>query len=432
MKKWFALFLVLCMSFSMAAALAEKAPITVEIWHTRGSGKNLEMIQSSVATFNETIGKEKGIEVVEVYQGGYPDTLTKTMNAIAAGEQPELVVLERAAGVPVMAADGVLADLTPYVEASGLDMENFAPILLAYSYDAEGQLISLPYIRSTPVYYYNKTMFDEAGIEAPKTIDELVAAGQALTKVDEATKETLVYGFAMHNDPAWFQQNMLVQLGSNVFSEDGLSVPALEDGSMLKVLGAWREWVDAGWCWPFVSTDAETTMKEMFYQGKAASFFASCGGLANVLLAASEAETPFEVGVAFLPTWDTPAAPMGGGNVAMIEEGNSQEEKDAAWEFLAFLMTDEQIAQSAAFTGYLPTTKTSTETDIIQKLWAENPQYKVAYEQLSIGQEIPYSEYKSDFETAWRSACSLLIQDRSIDAEQAVKQLQDEASIIFP
>lgn len=433
MKKLTALVLSLVMLLSITAAAVAQSPdpITVEIWHTRGAGANLEVMEASVKTFNETIGLEKGIKVEHVYQGGYIDTMTKTMNAIAANEPPEMVVLERAAGVPVMASEGVLADLRPYIDASGLDLDNFAQILLAYSYDQDGQLISLPYIRSTPVFYYNKTMWDEAGLVAPKTIDELITAGKQLTKVAE-NGETDVYGFQLLNDPAWFIQNMLVQLGSNIFTEDGQSIPALEDGTMLKALSAWREWVDEGWCAPFVSTSASDAMYALFNQGRLASFMQSSGSMANIIKNASEAEVPFEVGVAFLPTWDKPAAPTGGGNIAMISEGNDKEHLDAAWEFINFLMSDEQVAYSAAKTGYLPSTKTSIEEAVLQDLYAAFPQYKVAFDQLEIGQEIPYSEYKDDFEKAWRSVCSLLIQDRSITAEEAIQMLKDEASIIFP
>ena len=432
MKKLAALALAMMMLLSIAAtALAQSPEIVVEIWHTRGAGANLEVMEASVKTFNETIGKEKGIRVDHVFQGPYIETMTKTMNAIAANEPPEMVVLERAAGVPVMAAEGVLADLGPYVEKSNLDLDNFAQILLAYSYDQDGQLISLPYIRSTPVFYYNKTMWDAAGLVAPATIDELIAAGKQLTKMG-ANGETDVYGFQLLNDPAWFIQNMLVQLGSNIFTEDGLSVPALEDGTMLKTLSAWREWVDEGWCAPFVSTSAADAMYALFNQGRLASFMQSCGSMANIIKNASEAPEPFEVGVAFLPTWDKPAAPTGGGNIAMISEGNDTEHLDAAWEFINFLMSDEQVAYSAAKTGYLPSTKTSTNAQILQDLYAKYPQYKVAFDQLENGQEIPYSQYKDDFEKAWRSVCSLLIQDRSITAEEAVQMLKDEASIIFP
>ena len=140
MKKLFSLLLVLTMLLSLAGiAQAEEPieePIKVTVWHTRGSGANGEMIAASVKEFNETIGAEKGIVVEEVYQGGYVDCKSKIMNAIATGDQneiPEVVVLERAAGVPDFAIDGRLVDLTPYVEASGLDMDNFQQVLLGFS-----------------------------------------------------------------------------------------------------------------------------------------------------------------------------------------------------------------------------------------------------------------------------------------------------------
>jgi sn-glycerol 3-phosphate transport system substrate-binding protein len=430
MKKLFSVLLLLAMLFSvMPVATAQSEPIIVDIWHTRGSGANLETMVKQVETFNQTIGAEKGIQVVETYQGGYVDALAKYMSAIAAGEPPELVVLERAAGVPVMAEEGVLADMKPYVEASGMDLENFEQILLGYSYDSQGKLISLPYIRSTPVMYYNADMFEQAGIQPPTTIDELVEAGKKLHQVDEKG-ETTVWGFELHNDPAWFLQNWLVQLGSNMFSEDGLSVPALDDGTLLKVFTAWRSWIDEGWCAPFVSTNATTVMQEMFFNGKLAMFFQSTGSMANIIKQSTA--NSINVGVAFLPTWDKPAAPTGGGNIAMVERGNDKAHLDAAWEFVNFLMSDEQVAFNSVNSGYLPTTKTSVQTDIIKNKWEENPQFKVAFEQLSIAQEIPYSPYKSDVETAWRQVCSLLIQDRSINAEEAVQMLKDEVATILP
>ena len=103
----------------------------------------------------------------------------------------------------------------------------------------------------------------------------------------------------------------------------------------------------------------------------------------------------------------------------------------AAWEFIKFLMTDEQVAKNAAQTGYLPVTYTSVETDIIQDLWTTRPEYRVAFEQLEIAQELPYSPYKSEFEEAMKVVCSQLIMDRSITAEEAVQILKDEASVIF-
>ncbi|MCD8045494.1 MAG: extracellular solute-binding protein [Clostridiales bacterium] len=51
-----------------------------------------------------------------------------------------------------------------------------------------------------------------------------------------------------------------------------------------------------------------------------------------------------------------------------MEENHSQQEIAAAWEFIKFLLEDEQVAENAADTGYLPITYSSTETDTIQEL----------------------------------------------------------------
>lgn len=424
MKKLLSLVLAAMMLLSLASLAQADEPIKVTMWHTRGSGANGEMVAASVAEFNATIGAEKGIVVEEAYQGNYVDSKSKIMTAIASKNMdliPEIVVLERAAGVPDMAIEGQLVDLTPYVEASGLDMDNFLPALLGFSY-YEDQLVALPYIRSTPVMYYNKTMADAKNLTAPTTIEELVEFGKALTVVDEATKETVTYGFYMPNDPAWFIANMMWQMDSALFNDEGTSIPCLEDGCLEKALTAWRSWIDEGWC---MVPPASGSITEMFLQGKIAARFESCGSMANMI---NKAE--FEVGVCPLPTWGTPCAPTGGGNLAILKE-NPKESIDAAWEFLNFLMSDEQIAKNAVNTGYLASTKTSVETDIVKQQWNEHPQFKVAFDQLETARELPWCDFKADFEDQMKIICSELVQSRTITAAEAVEKLKEAAQTIY-
>ena len=72
-----AVLLVALLLFGTAAYAADgpivTEPITIEIWHTRGAGANGDQIAEAVAEFNATY--PHGITVVEVYQGGYVDTL---------------------------------------------------------------------------------------------------------------------------------------------------------------------------------------------------------------------------------------------------------------------------------------------------------------------------------------------------------------------
>ena len=77
-------------------------------------------------------------------------------------------------------------------------------------------------------------------------------------------------------------------------------------------------------------------------------------------------------------------------------------------------MSDEEVARNAAETGYLPATYGSVEQPIIQELWAERPEYKVAFDQLEIVQEMPWSPHNSEFIEQWKVICSQLIIDRSI------------------
>ena len=57
-------------AFSIGAKADETAePITIQFWHTRGSGANYEVVQHEVEEFNNTIGKEKGITVEETFIG---------------------------------------------------------------------------------------------------------------------------------------------------------------------------------------------------------------------------------------------------------------------------------------------------------------------------------------------------------------------------
>jgi sn-glycerol 3-phosphate transport system substrate-binding protein len=339
-----------------------------------------------------------------------------------------MVILERAAGVPVLSTQNLLLDMTPYVKRDSFNMNNFPKVLLGFSY-YKGQLVSLPFIRSTPVFYYNKGLFAKAGYhKAPKTVNELVTMGKKIAVIKNG--QTEVYGFEMLNDPAWYVQNFVYQLGSNILSKDGLTAPCLADGKLLKVLTAWRQWVDSGWCAAPTVTNWETNMKDLFNQGKIASFIMSSGGMTSILKTGKVAG--IDVGVAFLPTMGKPAAPTGGGNLAIIKKNTTPQQQAAAWEFMKFLMSDEQVALNAASTGYLPATISSTKTEVIQKLWRENPQYKVAFDQLAIAQELPWSPYKSEFEEVMTTTCSNLIMDRSITPKQAVENLKREASVIFP
>ncbi len=422
-------FLLSLMSF--APALAQSEPITINFWHTGGSGALQEAVQYAVNKFNTTVGAEKGINVVETYIGGYDALTSKIQLSIQAGEQPQVAIIANTM-VGWFMDDGVLADMMPYAQKDGFDVNNImSPFMLTMG-NQNDELHTVPFFRSTPMLYYNKGMADAAGLTPPKTIEELEAFAKALYKVD-ASGETQVWGFECLKDFGYFNAANLWQLGSSMFNEDGSASPALNDGAMLKVLSDWRRWVDEGWCRPFDATDAGAKLNELFFQGKLASFWSSCGSLKNIMKGAVDAG--IELGVMPFTTYDAskPVSEIGGGNVGIISANNSEEQIAASWEFVKMLMSDEVVANTSMTTGYVPVTNSVASYPALIEYWAQNPMAKVPYDQLgtAIPQEYPYVSFLQDFTVVCWDASSLLIQDRSITAEEAVEYIKTNTADLF-
>lgn len=431
MKRFVSLVLALIMVLSVTSIALADDPITIAFWHTRGSGANGDTCKAQVEAFNNTVGKEKGIVVEEVFIGNYNDIYSKTQLATQSGEQPVVAVCGNTYVAPLI-DDGILADMMPYAAKTGFDVNNLFDAFMEIAGNTDGTLYSLPYVRSTPMLYYNKTLADAKGLTPPVTIDELVPFCKALYEKDEATGEVKVWGFEMFNDFGYYNAAFLWQLGEPMVAADGTS-PALTGSSMLKILSDWRQWVDEGWCRPFDSTNAGSLCKELFYQGKLGAYLDSSGSLKNNIK--NMTEGGYEIACVPFPTYDknAPKVEIGGGQICLIGKGNTEEQLAAGWEFLNFLMSDEQVYANSVGSGYLPVTKSVEKYQPMIDFWAENPLYKVPFDQLAYGvcQEYPYFEALQEYIQNIQEACSLLIQDRGITAEEAVKQITENTAHLF-
>ncbi len=437
MKKMTAMLLTLALVLSMSlvpAAFAEAEPITIQFWHHRGSGTQYECVTHAVEGFNSTVGQELGIVVEEAYIGDYVQLFSQIQLAVQSGDAPNVVSAANTY-TAYMLEDGLLVDMVPLAEEDDYDITgNLMDWLLEIGGNTDGQIHSLPYCRSTPLFYYNKAVAEELGIEIGEmiTIDELVAFGEAAMKTDENGNVTR-YGFEIFNDFGYYNAAWIYQLGSEYMAEGG-GCPALEDGTMLKILTDWRDWVDAGWCRVYDATNAGDIAQTMLISGELASFMNSCAGLGNMMVAAEESGV--EVGVAMFPTYDPDnhIAEIGGANIAILGADNSDEEIEASWEFVKYLMSDEEQFFNAKTSGYVACTKSIASYEPMVEYWEENPEFKVAYDQmLNYGraQETPYVAVGQDFTQICWDTVSLLIAEQSITPEEAVEMIATESEDIW-
>ena len=147
---------------------------------------------------------------IEVWNQPWDDYFTKIQALWASGDSKVIPDVAFLWPTPRYAAEGVLENLDPYIEASGYNLDDYWPGLLE-SAKFEGSVYGFPRDIEANVIYYNKDMFDAAGVAYPSddwTWDDFLAAAEALTQKD-ANGMTTVYALAAEGGKwtKWVNQN---------------------------------------------------------------------------------------------------------------------------------------------------------------------------------------------------------------------------------
>ena len=171
-----------------------------------------------------------------------------------------------------------MEDLRPHianaeVTAPDLDMKDFSPATIQAATGPDGKINVLPLNQDLFILYYNKEMFDGAGLKVPATFDEMMVAAQKLTN-----KEKGVYGFTgrgVKNANVVLYDNMLLGWDQETISADGKTLltdtpAAIEAATMYqKLLRDYSPPGSVGFNW----NECQTT----FSQGRAAMWWDGIG-----------------------------------------------------------------------------------------------------------------------------------------------------------
>ena len=161
--------------FSMADA-KDVEGTEISFWHSMG-GVNGQAIDALVEKFNTE--NEFGITVNAQYQGEYDDSLNKLKSAQIGNMGADLVQVYEI-GSRFMIESGWITPMQEMIDADGYDMSSIEPNLAAY-YTIDDKLYSMPFNSSTPIMYYNKDMFEKAGItEVPDSLEAIEEVGEQL------------------------------------------------------------------------------------------------------------------------------------------------------------------------------------------------------------------------------------------------------------
>ena len=349
---------------------------TITFWHSMG-GVNGEAMDYLVNKFNEE--NTDGITVEAVYQGEYDDTINTLKSAQIGNMGADLVQIYDI-GTRFMIDSGWVIPMQEMIDADGYDISQIEPNIAAY-YTTDAGLYSMPFNSSTPLLYYNKDMFEAAGItEVPTSLPGIAEIGDALLNEGGAQEVIAIsiYGW-------WFEQFLSKQGLAFVDNENGRTAPATkvvfdENGGALNIVSAWKDLFDKGYA-PNVGRSGSDTATTDFTSGKAAMMFASTASLKQVL---QDTGDSFEVGTAYFPAvadGDEGGVSIGGASLWALN--NNDETKAAAtWKFVKFMISPESQAYWNAQTGYFPITTAASEEPVFQENIAQYPQFQTAIDQL--------------------------------------------------
>lgn len=240
MKKLVAMLLCLAMLLSLTAFAAAEEKTTVVFWYSL-EGTNAECIKQIVDDFNKSQDK---IFVDAQYQGAYDDAINK-LKAAGMGQLPCDIVHSYEIGTRFIIDSGWIVPVQEYIDKDNWDTSAIEPNLLAY-YTVDGKINSMPFNCSTPLMYYNKTAFDEAGItEIPTTVDGILEIADKLT-VKNPDGSIKRYGFIFSNY-GWFFEQWVGKMGreyvnnGNGRTSYATKVMFGENGAALDIFNMWKK-----------------------------------------------------------------------------------------------------------------------------------------------------------------------------------------------
>ncbi len=292
-----------------------------------------------------------------------------------------------------------MEDLRPLIADAGLthpdlDMRDFSPATIRAATGPEGKINVLPMNQDLFILFYNKEMFERAGLEGPpRTYDEMLSAAHKLTDASKG-----VYGFTgrgLKNANVVLYDNILLGWDQETITPDGATL--LTDSPAAVEAAKWYQTLmrecappgSVGFNW----NECQTT----FGQGRAAMWWDGIGFSAPLL---DPAKSKIVGKVGFAPV---PAGPKAHHSATFIDGmgiPTGAKNKTGAWLYLQWanskLMFLNWLLDGA---GTPPRASAYTNADVIRaskfpKDWFDTTRESLSIARSGLPEIVPVTEFR--------------------------------------
>ena len=376
-------FVVVSVLFVMAlllgacapAATATEAPVASDATEAAST----EPVTIKVMSFFAYDNPEVEQAVVDAFEAANPDITVDfesvpmadiflKYKTLIAGEVAPDVMAFNYDNSYVFASMGALAPLDEFIEKTGYDTSTIYQSTLDM-FKVEGVQYSMPATFSDVVLFYNKDLFDAAGLEYPQKDwgqEELIAAAKALTVDTDGDGKIDQFGYTF---PWW--PVVLEMYGASIWNEDA-TVCTLNSPEGVKAIQSIVDGRYADAYSPTADQLAEMGDWDMFVAGKLAMFPTGPWAVQPF----NEKITTFTYDIAHMPAGDQQATHVYANSYGMSA---TSENKDAAWRFIAFATGPEgtKIRQDGKYE--ISPVKEIAETYYLENLAGDDPEHAIVF-----------------------------------------------------
>lgn len=419
-KRMLNVMMAAAVAATCAAPLTVSAtePVELSIWVHETDSAEGQLYAALVEEFNTQYEGQYHATISQIARsgdaGGYDDKINA---AISNGGLPDVFTVDGVTVAEYADAEAIVPISEFFTEE---ELADFNPSIIQQG-TYEGELYTLGVMDSSVGLFYNKDMFEAAGIEPataedPWTLAEVEEAAAKLTTEDcygitmslNAKDETVIYFFL----PLIYSQ------GANVIAEDGITADGYLNGEASFNLFSWiKGMVDNGYA-------SATPADNCFPLGQAAMCLTGSWEPGNL------AKYDINWGLMPAPVYDensTPASACGSWTFAMSSDC-TEDRKEGAAELLRFMTSADAGARMYAANAMPPSRATAFDSI---EAFKEEPLSVFSYQLQNTAMARPvsvnYSMLSDQFATTLQNVLTGMDVQEALD--QAVEQYNFMADI---
>ena len=412
MKKLLSLILAAMMLLSVASfAVAEdKQVLTVVTW----DANTTPYLIAQEKAFEEAY-PHIDLQYIDVASQDYA---IKVGSMLSGNDTSDVFMVKEVSDIVNWHAQGFAESLTPYMEKDSYDVSGFVGMEANYAF--EGAQYALPFRSDFWVLFYNKDLFDAAGVAYPTndmTWDAYAETAKAMTKDG-------VYGTHYHT---WLSAvaNWAVCDGVNTLA-DG------QYDDLAYFYNLYKDIEEAGACMAYNELKASGLhYSAAFANGNVAMMPMGYWYVSTLIGYNNDGTCNFNWGITAVPHAEGVAAGSSFGNLTGVMMNKKSENKDIAWTYISWLCGVEG-SKATASTGSRPAWVSEDVAGAMASVagFPTDEASKAALLPSYVAVEWPVVDNLSDIKPIVEETHTLIMTGE-LDVEEGIEEMNDRASELF-